>query len=281
MIQSNISMPNPVLGITGDFKTGSFEISCTVKINSTDRVYEIDITNVIISNSYIESLYKDNKFDLVLKISCIPTYKTWSFINQTKMILPESEIDSLLEIESFLIANSKIDHYSSDTFSDDFDNQVFQLELGDITAITGVQKIPIQKENEKVSVGSIFRFSKIDSNAESQELNFDFDSDQIIIYYPTNQEFDPVTFLFDKIQGLPYTALSLYIIPSLVEAFRIMDDKEELSFKDKKWYVVLDSLLPKTKRDEDCFVNAQRVIQTGIPILKSFNEILALKNIWQ
>lgn len=280
MILRNISMPHPVLGINGDIKDGVFNSSCKIKIDKTNRLYKFEEIVIELTNPYIQKLYLDKKLDFVLKICCTPTYKAWTFKNPTEISIPENEIDILIEVESFLIAAERIDEYNDISFSDDFENKSFVLDEGAIVGLTGTKKIPIRKENEKVSLGSIFRFSKIKPESKEQELYFDFDEDQIVINYPSdNPDFDPVTLLFDKIRGLPYTALNLYIIPALTEAFKIMLEQEDEIYVNKRWFLVLESILPRSEWSDDSFINAQRIIKTGLPINMAFNEIIKSKNL--
>jgi len=280
MIVKNISMPHPVLGIKGDLKVGEFNVTCKIKVDKEKRLYKFENINVNISNQYILNLYQEKKLDFILKINCTPTYKNWTFRNPEEICLLENEIDLLLEVESFLIASENIDLYWDETFSDDFEDKFFVLEKGDIVGLTGSKRIPIRKENEKVSLGSIFKFSKINSDSNIQELHFDFDEDQIVIYYPSaNSDYDPVNLLFDKTQGLPYTALSLYIIPAINEAFKIIQSDDDVNYKEKKWFLILESILPAEEWEDDTFVNAQKVIRTGLPINLAFTEIIKSKNI--
>lgn len=280
MIIKNISMPHPVLGITGDFKEGVFNTFCKIKVDKESRQYKFDNIIIEITNPYIKNLYETKKLDLIVKICCTPTYKTWVFTNPKEISIPENEIDILIEVESFLLVSERVEKFFDNTFSDDFENQSFELDKGDIVSLTGPKRIPIRKENEKVSLGSIFRFSKITPDSDIQELYFDFDEDQVVIHYPsTNPDFDPVTLLFDKVQGLPYTALNLYIIPALTEAFKVMQENEEENYKEKKWFLILESLLPPQDWSDEPFINAQRVIKTGLPINMAFDEIIKSKNL--
>lgn len=280
MLVGNVSMPHPVLGILDDIREGAFNVSFMITTDKEERKYVIPEIKIEITNSYIKKLYDEKKLNLILKISCTPTYKTWTFINPIDVRLPENEIDLLLEVDSFLIAADQIQDYFDSSFSDIFDNKHFLLESGDIVGVTGSKRIVIPKENEKVSLGSIFRFSKIMPDSKDQELNFEFDEDQIVINYPSNnQNYDPVTLLFDKVQGMPYTALSLYIIPALTEAFRIRMDKKEDIFTEKKWFAVLELLLPDNELEVDPFINAQKTIRTGLPLNLAFDEFIKLKNL--
>jgi hypothetical protein len=273
-------MPHPVLGVSGDIKEGFFNTSCKIRVDKENRQYKFEGIVVDITNQYIQNLYNEKKVDLILKICCSPTYKSWTFTNPKEISIPENEIDILIEIESFLIAAEKIEKYIDITFSDDFENKLFVLEKGDIVGLTGPKRIAIRKENEKVSLGSIFRFSKIKPELLDQELYFDYDEDQIVINYPSgNPDFDPVTLLFDKVQGLPYTALNLYIIPALTEAFKIIQDNDDKSYKEKRWFLILESILPQGEWSDDSFINAQKVIKTGLPINMAFDEIIKTKNL--
>lgn len=278
MTGANISMPHPVLGIPDDM-SGSFNVRFKITMDRQTRNYVFSDIDLEVSNPYLASLYESGKLDFVLKVSCVPTYMNWTFLNPRQFNLPENEVDILLETESFLLVNDASLNYYDDSFSEIFGKKVFELVKGDIVAITGSQKIPVQKDNEKATLGSIFRFEKVDANASVKELHFDFDADQIVIYYPAaKSDTDPITLLFDKKNGAPYTALSLYVIPALEQVFKAMEE-EPLSFEGYKWFTVLDTLLPKSMREKDHFINAQRVIRTGVPVNLAFEELLKIKNI--
>lgn len=279
MLQTKVSMPHPVLGVPGDFTEGNFNTKFQIKSNRQFKAYEFSDLQVDISNKFLHDLFVSKKADFVLKVSCTPTYKTWTFINPTSVSIPENEVDLLLEVESFLVAKENIDDYFDPTFSDDFGKKLFKIEKRDILALTGPHKIPIRKQDEKVSLGSIFRFAKIPTDAEIQELHFDLDGDQITIFYPiSTSTFDPVTLLFDKVQGLPYTALNFYIVPALTEAFALIESGDT-TCKDNKWFTILDSILPEDEREENPFINAQKAIRTGLPVNLAFDEITKLKNL--
>jgi hypothetical protein len=277
MTSVNISMPHPVLGIPDDM-TGSFNVRFKITMNRQTRNYLFSDITLEISNPYLANLYEKGNLDFVLKVSCVPTYMNWTLLNPTEFNLPENEVDIILETESFLLVkNASLDYYD-DSFSDIFESKIFPLVKGDIVAITGSQKIPIEKDNEKATLGSIFRFEKLDPNSVVKELHFDFDADQIVIYYPaSNTETDPVTLLFDKKNGAPYTALNLYVIPALEQVFKAMEEEPQ-HFDGYKWFNVLDTLLPKSMREKDHFINAQRVIRTGVPVNLAFEELLKIKN---
>jgi hypothetical protein len=277
MVSQKISMPHPVLGIPDDM-TGSFELDFQLRPDRPAREYEIFGIRTSITNDYIKQLHEGDCLDFVLKVSCPPTYKTWTFINQTLIRLPESEVDQILEVEGFLVVKNKINFFKDSSFNEIFSGASFDLDQGDIVALTGSKKILIEKENEKSSLGSIFRFSKIDPKDEDQEISFSFEDQQIVIYYPSkNPQYDPINLLFDQRQGLPYCALNMYIIPAIANALAACREQPKY-YADKKWRLVLDKLLGEQSTDDD-FINAQRVIHTDVPINLAFAEILKSKNL--
>lgn len=275
----NISMPHPVLGVPEDMD-GAFHVRFKITMDRQARKYIFSDIEVEISNTYLANLYQHGKLDLALKISCIPTYKNWTFINPGEFSLPENEVDTVLETESFLLVKEDSIGYYDESFNPIFDGKVFDLVKGDITGLTGPQKIYVEKDNEKATLGSIFRFEKIDANAPVKELHFEFDADQIVIYYPAakHTEADPITLLFDKKNGAPYTALNLYVIPALEQVLKAMED-EPRTFEGYKWFTILETILPKSMRTPDHFINAQKVIRIDVPVNLAYEEILKIKNI--
>lgn len=277
MIQRNISMPHPVLGVGDDFTEGAFTTNFKIAPNRRAHTYDFYEITKGATNPYIRDLLRSNKLDFILKISCTPTYKSWIFVNKDRFSIPDSQLHSLLEVESFLVANQELPNYNHATFNQVFRQINFQLEKGDIVALTGLQRILLPKQNEQATLGSIFKFSKIPDASKHQELHFSFEDDQITVYYPASHEdIDPVHFLFDKTQGAPYTALNIYILPALTQAFLIMADAPD-EYADKRWYYVLDTILPESKRTDDTFMNAQRVIRNGLPVNLAVSELMKLK----
>jgi len=273
-------MPHPVMGISGDIE-GKFEIRFKFSVNRENRNYELSDIVPVITNPYIYSLLSDGYISLIIKIVCVPTYKSWTFTNPTLISLSEDEIDIVIEVESFLTVNKPIYNYSDSTFDSIFSDTVIRLTDGDIVGLTGSKRIPISKENEKVSLGSIFKFSRIKAHEKLQQLNFFYDDDQITINYPGIEgQLDPVHIMFEPTLGVPYTALNIYLMPALTEAFRIImgQTNDSEMYLTKRWAMVLDALLPEGKRTNDPFINAQRLIPNELPTNLAFKEFLRLKN---
>src|SRR5690606_31833125 len=124
-------------------------------------MYTFHSIGITITNDFVKGLYDGGVVDFVFKLSCVPTYRTWVFRNETEFRIPSAEIEAVIDVEAYLVANCSIDDYYDDSMNDYFGKKVFRLEDGDIVGMTGVKKIVVPKQYERVSIGSIFRFSRI------------------------------------------------------------------------------------------------------------------------
>lgn len=263
------SYPHPVLGLNDDI-LGDFSLNLDVERDNTKRTIVFFIKNIVINNTYFQSLISDNKACLLLKIYCSSTFKTWNFRNpDSSFEIHEDDLFNKVEIETFIICEKDIDNYYDSTFNEIFEHQTFKIKKGEIIGVLGKISIPISKEYEMLGLGNIFNFEA--DNSENP-ISINLNSDKIIIKYPITITGDhPPSALFNK---APYTAYNIFIIPALIEAFRtIANNNEQNNVEGYEWYYVLNQLLPFEERLDDPFANAQLILNKEIPMLKAFEEL--------
>lgn len=270
MNTESCSFPHPILGLSDDIN-GDFSLNIDVERSNSNKNIVFTITSLIINNNYFKNLVDTGKASILLKIYCSSTFKTWNFINPGSFFeIPEDDLFNKIEIETFIICENDIENYKDDTFNDIFENQIFRINKGEIIGLLGKITIPISKEYEMLGLGNIFNF-EADYNSENP-ISFNINSDKIIIKYPVSitGEHAPSA-LFNK---APYTAYNIFIIPALIEVFRVMSISSELSnVEGYEWYYVLNQLLPLDDRSDDPFANAQLILNKEIPMLKAFEEL--------
>ncbi|ULQ50972.1 hypothetical protein [Flavihumibacter fluvii] len=272
------SFPHPVLGLSiGESQDISGEISLIINVSriSESRNIRFEISSFNINNDYFKNLFNVGKAGFLLKVYCSATLKTWVFVNSYEYIeIPEDELCSKVEIEPKIIALEYIGDFTDDTFSDEFNGQMFAVNKYEVIGLLDKIIIPIDKEYESLGLGNIFQF--VPEESHLKPCSFDFTGDKIVIKYPPTAEFEhPPTALFNT---APYVAYNIFIVPALTEAFRIMaDDDKKADVEGFEWFYALNKLLPRSEWSEDPFINAQLILNREIPVLKAFNE-LCVKN---
>jgi hypothetical protein len=270
MTTDNISFPHPVLGLSDDIE-GSFSLDINVERNKENKTIEFIVSNVIVDNYYFSSLIENKIANIILKIYCSSTFKTWSFKNiHEKIEIPEDDLCNKVDVEVLIVAFQDINNYQDESFNQEFGSHLFTINKYEVIGILGKNTIPIDKNYEKLGIGNIFDFSPEDD--ASKPCSFEFRTDKIIVKYPvTINGDDPPNGLFHK---SPWSAYNMLIVPALTEAFRNMaDTNKRADFEDKDWYFVLSTLLPEDERDDEPYANAQLILNKQIPLLKAYEEL--------
>lgn len=269
MENAKYSYPHPVLGL-GDDVQGEFSISMNVSRASSERQVKLSDITTNISNDYFEQLLKGHKIQVAVVLYCSATMTSWTFVNPGESILlDENEVATKLELNAYLLASEDIDEYFDETFNEKFEETLFSVHKGQIVGQTGKLNIPIEKEDEKLGVGNIFKFSPLE---EEEPMSIDLTQDKIYINYPVDDKGNhPPRYLFEK---HPWTGYNLYILPALAQALKEMDENAD-EVKDKEWFLVIDNILPEDLRVNDPFVDAQLLLKEseGLPIHRAVKEI--------
>jgi hypothetical protein len=283
MINNNISLPYPVLGIEGDFKYGEFSV--TPKIyTSDDNLYIIEDV-LEISNEYLYDLYLKENLNTVYKIVCSSTLYCETIFEEKNIIIPLEKLANHIEIEVFLVAKNDILSYSDLSFNDDYrlgkNKGVFNIKKGNIIGFAGSIKIDLKSTFTK-GASSIFKFKR----GQDQTLSFDVNEDQIVITYPydINQNTDIVKYLPEKHKML---FLNLFIIPALDKAFsELIKNNENGDIKDftenHEWAMILCETYSDWF-DDDTYKSAQLYLKKimnsngkiyKMPILEVLDELI-------
>jgi hypothetical protein len=282
MINSNISLPYPVLGLEGDFKSGEFSV--TPKIYTSDDNLFICEDIVEITNEYLNTLYLDGNLNTVYKIVCSSTLYCQTVFDEKTIIIPLENLANHIEIEVYLVAKNDIPNYNDTTFNDDYllgsNKGIFNVKKGNIIGFAGSNKIDLKKTFAK-GASSIFKFKR----GQDQTLSFDINDDQIVITYPyeVNQNIDIINFLP---RTHKMTFLNLFIIPALDKAFAEMIKIENSGninefIENHEWALILSETYSDWQND-DTYKSAQLYLKNiisgngkpcKIPVLEAFEEL--------
>lgn len=267
MFSEGFSFPHPVLGISDDVH-GSFSFKIDLERNNSNRTLGFKNASIEVNNLYYEHLIGEKICEYILKIYCSSTFKTWIIRDPVSPFeIPESDIANKIDLVLMIVATKLIERYQHESFNGQYGGEIFKVGIHEIVGISGKITLPIEKEDEKLGLGSIFKFYHHES---SKPLYFEFAHDKIHINYPvTELDEHPPQICFKK---YPWTSFSVYIIPALAEALRLIGEHPE-EYCDFEWFTVIDNLYPIDERTGEYFHDAQQLLAVGLPTLNSYKEL--------
>jgi hypothetical protein len=155
--------------------------------------------------------------------------------NSVDIILKDTDVNGVVQICSFLVADTDIEKYTNESFSADYRGWKFNIEKGCILAIGNQYNIRVNKiRDDLANTSSIFSIVPNKDQSESNIL-VDWGQQKIVIKLPelTYQQYYNVQNYVD-IQPLMH---SMVIVPALVFIFselKTIDDLEGMEYY--RWY---------------------------------------------
>jgi hypothetical protein len=267
MHTAGYSFPHPVLGNADDVQ-GSLKVKMRVDRNES-RMIEFSNIQIENTNGYIAGLIAAGQANYFVRIYCSATMSTWLLEYRNANIqVSENDLVAKAEVQVYIISKVQISNYSDASFNSQFAGTVFEVAANEVLGISGKLNVPIEKINERLGLGNIFKFFQQESG---KPINFEFTRDKIYINYPVTKKGEhPPRAMFEK---RPWTAFQIFIVPAIAEALRYVDDNNE-KVKNLEWYQVIDSILPESERDGNYFSQAQTLLNKGLPILLSHDELM-------
>lgn len=273
---SSRQYPYPVLGKgLNYYKEGFFENELFVDHNG----YQVQLNfKCKIKNIEILDLLAKKKVVIVHHLECSKTcyrraFRTYDL--SYEIIESENKLSENVEVVTMIIANEKIDDFTSRYFDDDIKNMKFSIRKGYPLAIGNQYKVYIEKNrsdfNKSSSIFSIQR--NIDKSISTNQV--EFFKEKIVVKMPDN------TFHYYKniASNISYqsTIHSIVILPVLIyilDYIKATADKDSL--ENLRWYKSLKITLKKFKVDldngkdnYDSYDLAQKLLDS--PIVKSID----------
>ncbi len=227
-------------------------------------------------NPELEEMLKREEVMFAHHIECTQTcFRRLILTNETEKecILRDGEVNGVVQVCSFLVANKNIEKYSNKLFAPDFRGFRFDIERGCIMAVGSQINLRINKiRDDLANTSSIF--SIIPSRDETiTNIKVDTSGNKIVIMIP-QETFSIYSNMSNSLDIQPVMH-SMLIIPSLVYA--LTDVKESRShlydFEDYRWYRSLRKAAEKMNMsfNEDSLENmepfdfAQKLMDSPIP----------------
>ncbi len=153
----------------------------------------------------------------------------------TEILLKDADVNGVVQICTFVIADKDINKYTNDSFASDYKGWKFNIEKGCILAIGNQYNIRINKVKDDIAnTASIFSIVPNKDQTETNAL-VDWGQQKIVVSLPeqTYQQFFNVQNYID-VQPVMH---SVIIVPALIYVFselKTRDDLEEMEYY--RWF---------------------------------------------
>lgn len=183
------TFPYPVLNPNTDdvgFNICSFEED--VRVSSNGRSFSLAFT-INIDDPYILELIRKGDAVYSMEVTCKGTYmlrRVAGNNNVLKLDLPEGSVKGNVEISLTITAVNTIEAYCNPRAHEDYENQSFRIEPGEVLAFFGTEILPTDIKYPKLgSAASIIEVRPLD--VEGEHTLIDLESPIIGICLPANE----------------------------------------------------------------------------------------------
>lgn len=239
--------PHPVLAFFND-DYNKCKFYQNIMFEKNGEIIKLKVRSDLRSKT-LKKLINEKKASYMLHLECIKSRfrKIYIFQENIKEVEFNSNlVDECFEVILFVIANERIENFYSDEFNKYFENIHFEIDKGDILAVTDRRKISVNKNQRGVKrAGSIFNFKISEKKDEmlSWEVNDKFID--IKLYKDYFNEYK-----INMGNGSEYVLGSMFIAPVLTEILIDMKSDEDI-YEGDYWAESLKSLLLKLNLDLD------------------------------
>lgn len=229
-----------------------------------------------LENPELEEMLEKEEVMYAHHIECAQTcFRKLVLTNEKEKecVLRDGEVNGIVQVCSFLVANKDIEKYSNKLFAQDFRGFRFDIERGCIMAVGSQINLRINKiRDDLANTSSIF--SIIPSRDETiTNIKVDTSGNKIVIMIP-QETFSIYSNMSSSLDIQPVMH-SMLIIPSLVYALtEVKESRSHLyDYEDYRWYRSLRKAAEKMNVafDEENLANidpfdlAQKLMDSPIP----------------
>lgn len=269
----------PVVMSDGDFYIDS---SFVTDVEQSQDGYSVKLLlKAKINNPELEKMLEDGQVVYAHHIECPQTcYRNLvtTTEEEKEYILRDGEVNGIVQVCSFLVAQKDIDRYSNSLFANDYKGFRFNLEKGCILAVGEQVNLRINKiRDDLANTASIFSIiQNIDPLAN--EVSVNTAGNKITISLP--QKTFAIYGHTSEIMDMQPVMHSMLIVPALAYALsEVKASREQLyNFEDYRWFRSVKKacakihieLTPEVLANLDAFSVAQKLLDSPIPKAVSF-----------
>lgn len=246
--------PYPVLcEEIDDYKNNKFDVEPIVEKDINRIIIKF---NVAIEDKKIKDMIEIGQVEIVYHIECPKTlfrriYKSNSLENE--VYIDNKELNGSVEICCFIIAKNNIDTYKNLNFNDDYGDNSFSIQKGNILGFYNLPRINIIKDTEDLAkMSSIFSILR-SSDTSEEGMSIRIEEDKIKIWLRDNEFFKYKDLVrFAKFQPLIH---AMIILPTLIYVFDMIEKDGEDEYESCRWFKALE----KTLRNSNIVLNRETI----------------------
>ena len=255
--------PYPVLEeYTDDYKSGDFsvgvEISESIKTGALVIHYNVQLTEETLSG-YLEN----NSAKACLFITCLETY--YNTLHEIaapvgKLEVKQGSLFGNVRLLPLIVLTDKASRLESKNFHEDYGDQVFPLEEGEILAIGEEYVINVGRE-KLAPIESIFNLAVNDSVPKGQ-FQVDLDEEKITILAEKNT-YQSIYSIRNTSFGKSMVLNSVYL-PAIMEILSVLQ-QDPGSYQEKRWFGVFEAKCIHENinlENPDLLKDSQRLLKT-------------------
>lgn len=204
-------------------------LKCSMKLN--DKVL-------------IEMIERD-QVEIVYHIECAKNLYRNIYTSSkllTEISIDDRDLNGTVDICVFIVASQDIDRYKNDNFNDDYGDESFSIQKGNIMGFYNVPRIHITKDTEELAkMSSIFSISK--KNEKDATMEFELTETKIKIYL-NQEDYNQYRLIANSgKRELQPVINSMIIMPALIYAFNMIEKSDDLEYEYNRWFIALDKIL--------------------------------------
>lgn len=232
MLRSNLCYPYPVLRSESiDYRTDVFKVYLQEVITTQDG-YNLNF-DFKITNDNLNNLINNNKakIGVLVKSSSVWYRKFFDLTNQNNIFLSSREVYGKVELLPCVVATSRIEHYYSDNFEEEYKITSISINPGEYLAIGDELSFDALLDTDIFkNTASIFELAP----TNEKNISYDINSDKIVIFVPKDihQKYVSVALNATSPKSILNSTLVFPVLLSVI--YEIKKDGE--LYEDKKWY---------------------------------------------
>lgn len=230
--------PYPVITEDGEYYEDSSFSSRVLEYQNEGYNFKLKMLAELKDNQLLEMVQKDEVI-YAHHIECPQTCYRRVFCTKdavTEIMLKDSDINGLVQVCSFLVANKDIERYSNESFAADYRGWKFNIEKGCFLAIGNQSNIQLDKLRDDLSsTSSIFSIVK-NTDPLANTMNVNLGQKKITILLP-EETYNRYCIVQDGVDMQPIMH-SMIIVPALIYVFAELREAGDqlFEYENYRWY---------------------------------------------
>lgn len=253
--------PYPVLGNSDDINNGDFNPSLQYVITPDSITMNC---NFELTNTYIADLINKHQATYLVEIECGNTYyraTEQTYESALSIQLPANTLRERVDVGFYICTTQSIEKYLPPNIHEDFGNEPFYLEPGDIIALGGATSFVAAKEFDPLNapISSIIKLEK--STKNNTDMQVSYDGERIVVQLPKN-DFEAYSLVKNSSAELLHSAI---VLPVLVDAIYEISDRGSGNYDGTAWSERLKQIcIDRNINIEEPLTAAQKILNHPI-----------------